>query len=75
MNEVQAKLAELQAKKWTLAAIADEAKVAVNTVEKWKAGTHQPANSRAMLMLLDELLRRNRVPKQRRYKSQAAKDN
>lgn len=67
MNEVQAKLSELQAKKWTLAAIANEVGVSVNAVEKWKAGDRSPANSKATLMLLDGLLKRKQVPKKRRY--------
>lgn len=38
MNEAQTKIAELQEKGWTLAALADELGVTVNAVEKWKAG-------------------------------------
>jgi transcriptional regulator with XRE-family HTH domain len=67
MNEIQTKIAELQEKKWTLASIADELEVTVNAVEKWKAGDRQPRNSKAVLMLLDQLLIRKRIPKQRRY--------
>ncbi len=67
MNEIQTKLAELQEKGWTLAAVADELEVTVNAVEKWKAGDREPRNAKAVLMLLDQLLERKRVPKQRRY--------
>jgi len=70
MNEIQTKLAELQEKKWTLASIADELEVTVNAVEKWKAGDREPRNAKAVLMLLDQLLERKRIPKQRRYNSQ-----
>ena len=67
MNEIQTKLTELQEKGWTLAAIADELAVTVNAVEKWKAGDRQPQNAKAVLMLLDQLLGRKRIPKRRRY--------
>jgi predicted transcriptional regulator len=67
MNTVQGKIAELQEKGWTLAAIADELDVTVNAVEKWKAGDRQPTNAKAILMLLNQLIRRKRIPKKRRY--------
>ena len=67
MNDVQTKIAELQEKGWTLAALADELGVTVNAVEKWKAGDRQPSNAKAILMLLEQLLKRKRVPKKRRY--------
>jgi orotate phosphoribosyltransferase-like protein len=68
MNDIQAKIAKLQEKGWTLAAIADELEVTVNTVEKWKAGDAQPHNAKGVFVLLDQLLERKRIPKQRRYK-------
>ena len=68
MNKIQTKLAELQEKGWTLAAIADELEVTVNAVEKWKAGDRHPRNAKAVLMLLDQLMNKKRIPKQRRYK-------
>jgi len=67
MNEVQTKIAQLQEKGWTLAAIADELEVTVNAVEKWKARDREPRNAKAVLMLLDRLLERKRIPKQKRY--------
>ena len=67
MNEIQTKIDELQKKKWTLASIADELEVTINAVEKWKAGDRQPRNAKAVIMLLDQLLIRKRVPKQRRH--------
>jgi len=67
MNDVQEKIANLQVKDWTLAALADELEVTVNAVEKWKAGDTYPRNVRGVLMVLDALLRRKRIPKQRRY--------
>ena len=67
MKDVQTKIARLQKKGWTLAAIADEVGVTVNAVEKWKAGDHHPANSKAVLNLLDKMGERKRIPKKRRY--------
>ena len=67
MNDVQGKIAGLQEKGWTLAALADELGVTVNAVEKWKAGDRQPSNAKAILFLLEQLLKRKRVPKKRRY--------
>jgi len=67
MNDVQAKLAQLQAKGWTVAALADELDVTHNAVEKWKAGDRYPANAKPVLALLAILAIRKHVPKQRRY--------
>lgn len=67
MNEVQTRIAELQQKGWTLAALADELGVTTNAVEKWKAGDRQPSNAKATLVFLDELAKRKRIPKKRRY--------
>lgn len=67
MNEVQTKIAELQQKGWTLAALADELGVTVNAVEKWKAGDRQPSNEKAVITLLDQIAKRKRIPKKRRY--------
>ena len=66
-SEVQDRIVELQEKGWTLAALADEVGVTVNAVEKWKAGDRKPSNARAVLVLLDQLTRRKRIPKRRRY--------
>lgn len=67
MTEVQTKLAVLQAKGWTLAALADDLGVTVNAIEKWKAGDRYPTNAKLVLNALDSLARRRRIPKQRRY--------
>lgn len=69
MNDIQIKLKELQEKGWTLAALADALGVTVNAVEKWKAGDRRPNNEKALLSLLNQISKRNRIPKKRRYKS------
>ncbi|MFC2001452.1 multiprotein-bridging factor 1 family protein [Chloroflexota bacterium] len=66
---MQSKIAELQEKGWTLAALADELGVTVNAVEKWKAGDRQPSNAKVILVFLDQLAKRKRIPKKRRYTS------
>lgn len=58
---------QLQEKGWTLAAIADELEVTPNAVEKWKAGDRNADNPKSMLIILDKLLLRKRVPKKKRY--------
>jgi transcriptional regulator with XRE-family HTH domain len=68
MNEVQDRIAQLQDKGWTLAAIADELEVTPNAVEKWKAGDRYPRLEKPVLEALDRLLERKRIPKKRRYK-------
>jgi transcriptional regulator with XRE-family HTH domain len=67
MNEIQTKIAELQEKGWTLAALADELGVTVNAVEKWKAGHRYPRNAKAVLIVLGQLTERKRTPKKKRY--------
>ena len=66
MAEIQTLLAQLQDKGWTVAAIADELGMARHSVAGWKAGNHRPANVRAVEIVLEQLAKRRRVPKQRR---------
>ncbi len=67
MAEIQDLLAQLQAKGWTIAAIADELGMARHSVAGWKSGKHQPANYRVVGVALQQLNIRRRVPKRRRY--------
>ena len=67
MNLVQERLAELEKRGWTLAAIADEVGVSYNAAQKWKAGDRYPSNSKVMLQGLDALRKRRRIPKKRRF--------
>lgn len=67
MNEIQAKIAQLQEKGWTLAAIADELGVTSDTVEHWRAGRRNATNAKGMLIILDKLLEKRRIPKKKRY--------
>ncbi|MBN2461972.1 MAG: hypothetical protein JXB43_00035 [Dehalococcoidia bacterium] len=70
MNEtVQAKLAELKEKGWTLASIARELELSPVTVESWNTGIRSPANPKSVLESLDNLLKRKRIPKKKIYLS------
>lgn len=66
-SEIQSKIAELVDKGWTLAAIADELGVTSDTVELWRAGKRNPTNAKGVLLMLDKVLRKKRIPKQKRY--------
>ena len=68
MDEVQQRIKALEEKGWTQAAIADELGLTVNAIVKWKAGDRTTNNMKSVVAHLDRLLRRRRVPKQRRYK-------
>jgi hypothetical protein len=69
LNKVQSLIAQLEEKRWTIAAIADsdELKVHRNTVGMWKAGKRYPRPDQPVLDALHRLLKRNRIPKRKRY--------
>ena len=66
MNTVQIKIEVLEVKGWTLAALSDELGVHHMTVRRWRSGDRSPENAKTVLMALDTLIRRKRIPKQRR---------
>ncbi|MBU2535895.1 MAG: helix-turn-helix domain-containing protein [Chloroflexota bacterium] len=66
-SEIQTKIAQLTENGWTLASIADELGVKADTVENWRAGHRNATNAKAILAMLDKLLKKRRIPKQRRY--------
>ena len=68
MNLVQERIAALEKKGWSLAALADELGVSYNTVQKWKSGDRQPGTGKVVLQGLDALNQRKRVPRRRRGK-------
>jgi len=67
MNQVQERLKALHEKRWTWAAIATELGLTVNAIEKQVRADRRPANEKATLQLLDQLILRKHVPKQRRH--------
>jgi hypothetical protein len=66
-SEIKSRIAELVDKGWTLAAIADELGVTSDTDELWKAGRRNPTNAKGILLMLDKVLAKKRIPKKRRY--------
>ena len=66
-NEIQLRIAQLVEAGWTLAAIADELGVKPVTVENWRAVRRNATNDNAVLAMLDKLLKKKQIPKQRRY--------
>lgn len=66
-SEIQLKIAELLEKGWTLAAIADELGVTSDTMENWRAGKRNPTNAKGILLMLDKVLNKKRIPKKKRY--------
>ena len=66
-NEIQSRIAQLVEAGWTLAAIADELGVKPDTVENWRPGRRNPTNAKAILAMLEKVLKIKRIPKQRRY--------
>jgi len=75
MNEVQTRLLELKDRGWTMAAIADELEVSHMTVFRWQKGMRKADNSRSVLHMLDTLMKRKRIPKQRRRGSSSSLKN
>ena len=66
MNDIQELLVQLREKKWTDAAIANELGVHLVTVQTWRSGKFYPSNAKPVALALRELLRRKRIPKQKR---------
>lgn len=60
-------IAQLQAKGWTLAAIADELGIAYRTITSWRSDARTPANPKLVEAALAQLLQRRRIPKGKRY--------
>jgi transcriptional regulator with XRE-family HTH domain len=67
VERVREAIAVLKGRGWTLAAIADELSVHRDAVWAWETGRRAPANPRPVMMALERLLRRKRIPKRKRY--------
>ena len=67
MNDVQERIRALRGKGWTLASMADELGVSRRGIAAWQSGERYPENVKGVLTLLDQLAKRKRIPKQRRY--------
>ena len=75
MYDVQAKLLELKDRGWTMAAIADELGVSHMAVFRWQKGMRKAENSRSVLYMLGTLVKRKRIPKQKRRGSNSSLRN
>jgi transposase-like protein len=69
MNEVQRIIGELEERGWTLAAIARELEVSWKTVHRWKHGSREPHHARLIILGLERLRARRRIPKRKLYTS------
>ena len=69
MEEIKNAIQALRAKGWTLSAIADEIGVGRRTVDRWVKEDMSPSVPLAVLAVLRQLQRRQRVPKKRRVRS------
>ena len=67
MSEIQSKIAELQKRGWTIAALADELGVSRDAVDKWMTGDRHPTNAKGIIAMLNQIAKRKRIPKKRRY--------
>lgn len=67
MNDIQEKIELLRNNGWTVTALSERIGQARVTVDKWKSGERYPANPKAILILLDQVVKEKRIPKQRRY--------
>jgi IS30 family transposase len=66
-NQVQETIEELRARGWTLSAIADSLGLPRSTVERWRHGSRYPTHAPFVMRELNDLLRRKRIPKGKRY--------
>jgi len=72
-SDIQVKITQLVEKGWTLAAIADELGVTSDTVELWNAGKRNPTNAKGVLLMLNRVLNKKRIPKKKRYAKNSRK--
>lgn len=67
MNEIQTKLDDLRKSGWTDAAIGDEMGFGRVTVSRWRSGAQYPDHPKPVLMAMDAMLLKKRIPKGKRY--------
>lgn len=66
-KEVQAKIAVLEQKGWTLINISRALGLKAVTIGSWKSGARSPANLQLVIDKLAELEKKNRVPPKKIY--------
>ena len=66
-KEVQARIANLEQKGWTLINIARELGLKAVTIESWKSGSRSPSNLQLVMNKLIELEKKKRIPPKKFY--------
>jgi hypothetical protein len=66
MGLIQEQIEELLRRGWTIAAIGDELEYSRDSIERWRKGSN-PSSQKVVALGLEDLLRRKRVPKRKRY--------
>ncbi len=66
-EDVKEVIARLQAKGWTIAALADTMGLSRYALDKWKSGERNPSHQVLVLAALKKLETRKRIPKRKRY--------
>ena len=70
-KEVQAKIAILEQKGWTLINIGRALGLKAVTIESWKSGSRSPANLQLVVAKLTELKKKNHIPPKKVYQQGA----
>jgi transcriptional regulator with XRE-family HTH domain len=63
MTQVQQLIQELRSKGWSIAAIGRGVGVTDMTIRRWVAGERRPENVVAVTIVLQQMLKRRRIPK------------
>jgi hypothetical protein len=66
MGMIQEQIEELLRRGWTIAAIGDELEYSRDSIERWRKGSN-PSSQKVVALGLEDLLRRKRIPKKKRY--------
>ena len=66
-EDVKEVIARLQAKGWSIAALADTMGLSRYALDKWKSGERNPSHQVLVLAALKKLETRKRIPKRKRY--------
>jgi transposase-like protein len=67
METIQQMIDTLLGRGWTIAALSDALGVSRDTIYRWRKGSNPPESPKLVVLGLQVLLRRKRVPKRKRY--------
>ena len=74
MNDIKDRINLLNNAGWTYSALADELQLSYEGLRTWRTGIRNPRHTKAILMLLDNLSKRKRIPPKRRYIHRSTKE-